>query len=393
VAGTLFITKDKTTMPSLLFIAGDAGYFLLHRLPVAKAAKAAGFDVHVAAPAGEKSTAITAHGFIFHPISLTRGGCNPVREVLALLSLIRLLRRIRPDVVHLISIKPVLYGGIAARLAGCPGVVAAISGLGFVFSSGNFKATVLRFLVIQLYRVALKHPRLSVIFENNDDARIISRLVALAPEKICLSHVGVDLTEYSLGSLPPVAEQPIVVLAARLLKPKGVQEFVDAARQLRDRGIKARFALVGLPDAGNPETVSDDFIAACVREGVVEHWGYRKDMPEVLRQSSLVVLPSYYREGRPKVLLEAAAVGRAVITADTPGCRDAIIPGVTGLLVPPRDAGALADAVSQLLSDRERLQAMGKAGRELAEREFDVRGVVDRHLEIYWGLLAEKEML
>jgi glycosyltransferase involved in cell wall biosynthesis len=161
---------------------------------------------------------------------------------------------------------------------------------------------------------------------------------------------------------------------------------------LRGRGVKARFVLVGMPDTENPETVSEDFIAACVREGVVEHWGYREDMPEVLAQCILVVLPSW-REGMPRILLEAAATGRAVITTDVPGCRDAIIPGVTGLLVPLRDAEALADAMEKVLNDRERLQTMGKAGRKLAEREFDVLKEVNRHLEMYRNLLAEKEAL
>ena len=380
-------------MPRILFVVNDAGYFLSHRLPIALAARDAGFEVHIAVPKGDKNAGLREYGFAYHPWPVTRSGKNPFAEIALIWKLARIFRQVKPDILHLITMKPVLYGGIAARVTGIRAVVAAVTGLGFVFSSGNFKATVLRFLISGFYRAALRQPALCVIFQNSDDAKIVSRLAALKPENSCLIRgAGVDLAEYSFEPLPSVAELPIVILAARLLKSKGVPEFVAAARQLRERGIKVRFALVGLPDAENPETVSEDFIASCVREGVVKHWGHRDDMPEVLAQSALVVLPSW-REGMPKVLLEAAATGRAVITADTPGCRDAIIPGVTGLLVPPRDAGALADAIEQLLGDRERLQAMGKAGRELAEREFDVRGVVDRHLEIYRELLAKKEML
>jgi glycosyltransferase involved in cell wall biosynthesis len=163
-------------------------------------------------------------------------------------------------------------------------------------------------------------------------------------------------------------------------------EFVEAARQLRASGLKARFALVGVPDAGNPDSVTNEAIADWVKEGIIEYWGYRDDMPLVMAQSSLVVLPSFYAEGLPKVLIEAQACGRAVVTSDWPGCRNAITPGITGLLVPPRDAKTLADTIKILLNDRERLQAMGKAARALAEESFDVRDVVRRHLEIYRSL-------
>jgi len=381
-------------MPKLVFVVNDVGYLLAHRLLVVLAAQKAGFEVHVVAPEGDKKETLREYGFIYHPWPVTRSGKNPFVEIALIWKLTRIFRHLKPDILHSMTIKPVLYGGIAARLAGCPRVIATIPGLGIVFSGENFKAIFLRFLVARLYRVALKHPRLRVVFENDDDAKIISHLAALAPEEVCLtSGVGVDLMEFAFEPLQPGTEPPIAVLASRLLKPKGVPEFVAAAQKLRERGIKARFVLVGSPDGKNPESVSEDFIAASVRDGIVEHWGHRSDMPGVLRQSSLVVLPSYYREGRPRILLEAAAAGRAVVTADTPGCRDAVIPGVTGLLVPPRDAGALADAMEQLLGDRERLQAMGKAGRELAERDFDVRGVVGRHLEIYRELLAEKEIM
>jgi glycosyltransferase involved in cell wall biosynthesis len=347
--------------------------------------------VHIGAPEGIKEAVLRSSGFIYHPWAVARGGNNPFVEIVLFWKLVRILRQIKPDILHLVTIKPVLYGGIAARLAGVGAVVAAVTGLGFIFSSDGAKAGILRFLAAQLYRMALKHSKLCVIFQNRDDAAVISRLAALTPESICLIRgSGVNLDQYVFSPLPSVIEPPIIVLAARLLQSKGIPEFVVAARKLHGRGVKARFVFVGMPDAGNPETVREDFIAAHVREGVVEHWGYREDIPEVFAQATLVVLPSW-REGMPKVLLEAAAAGRAVVTTDVPGCRDAIIPGVTGLLVPSRDADALADAIAQLLNDRERLQAMGKAGRELAEQEFDVRGVVEKHLEIYRQLLAKKE--
>ncbi|MDR1351556.1 MAG: glycosyltransferase family 4 protein [Zoogloeaceae bacterium] len=372
----------------LLFVLNDAGYFLSHRLPIALAAKKSGFEVHVATPDSDKTTLIRAHGLIFHPWSLTRSGINPFTEISAFFALARLFRRIKPDVLHLVTIKPVIYGGMAARLLRVPAVVVAVPGLGFVFSGRGFKAGILRSLVSRLYRAALKHPCLCAIFQNSENAELVSRLAGLQSAQICLIRgAGVDLTTYAFTPLPSEHDAPLVMLPARLLRAKGVMEFVEAARQLRKNGVPARFALVGATDAGNPDTVSEQDIAHWAAEGAVEYWGYRADMPTVLALSSLVVLPSYYPEGLPRVLIEAQACGRAVITTDHPGCRAAITPDVSGLLVPVRDAVALAKAMARLLNDWERLQAMGKAGRALAEEAFDVRQVVARHLEIYRSLL------
>jgi glycosyltransferase involved in cell wall biosynthesis len=373
-------------MPKLLFVLNDSGFFLSHRLQIAQAARAAGFEVHVAAPEGDKTDAVRAHGFAWHPLRLTRSGTNPFKEISSCVELIRLFRETRPDLLHLVTMKPVIYGGIAARLARVPAVVAAISGLGIVFSRGGFRVGILRFFIKRLYRAALAHPKLRVIFQNPDDSGVVSRLALLKPEQVCLIRgSGADLTEYAFTPLPD-DETPVVLLPARLLKSKGVLEFVEAARQLRVRGVKARFVLAGAPDAGNPDTVTGNTIAAWVAQALVEYWGNRADMPVVFSQSSLVVLPSY-SEGLPKALIEAQACGRPVITTDCPGCRDAIVPEETGLLVPSHDAGALADAIERLLQDRPRMQAMGRAGRALAEKRFDVRRVVERHLDIYRSLV------
>ncbi|MDR1350401.1 MAG: glycosyltransferase family 4 protein [Zoogloeaceae bacterium] len=374
-------------MPGLLFVLNDSGYFLSHRLQIALAARTAGFDVHVATPESDKTKTVRAYGFTHHPLLLTRSGSNPFLEILSFMELLRIFRETKPDLLHLVTIKPVIYGGVAARLTRVPAVVVAVSGLGIVFSRNGFKENLLRFLIKPLYRAALAHPGLRVIFQNPSDSEIISRLASLRPEQICLIHgSGVELTDYAFTPLPD-DDAPIVLLPARLLKSKGVPEFVDAARQLRARGVMARFVLAGAPDAGNPDTVTEEAIAAWVAQGLVEHWGYCADMPRVFAQSSLVILPSFYPEGLPKTLIEAQACGRAIVTTECPGCRDAIVPDETGLLVPPRDAGALADAIERLLRDRQRLRDMGRAGRALAESRFDVRHVVERHLEIYQSLM------
>ncbi|GHU05049.1 glycosyl transferase [Betaproteobacteria bacterium] len=375
-------------MPSkLFFVVNDPAFFLSHRLPIARAAKDAGYDVHVATSTGVSVDRIATYDFKYHELPVSRSGKNPFSELQTLLVLLKLFRQVAPDIVHLITVKPVIYGGILARLTKTPAVVAAISGLGFAFIRKGFMARIIRYAIGYFYRIALGHNNIRVIFQNNDDARVISSLAVLMPEQVSLIRgSGVDLQSYVPKTLPEGC--PVVMLAARLLVDKGCLEFVEAARILRQRVVKARFVLVGIPDPGNPASLTQKHVARWVSEGLVEDWGYRQDMPEVLVQAALVVLPSY-REGLPKVLIEAQACGRAVVTTDVPGCRDAITPDVTGLLVPPRDVVALADAIETLLCDRNRLQTMGEAGRAWAEKCFDVRQVVAEHLDIYRELLQK----
>jgi glycosyltransferase involved in cell wall biosynthesis len=368
----------------LLFVVNDASFFLSHRLPLALAARQSGFDVHVATLPGTGVDAVSAAGFQHHPLPLNRNGMNPLRELRVLLAMVGLFRRVEPQLVHLVTIKPVIYGGLAARFTGVPGVVAAISGLGFLFTQRDGRAGWRRALARWLYRPALGHRNLRVIFQNPEDAAEITAATGLPPERgVLIRGSGVRLSDY-----PCVAEplgRPVVVMAARLLHDKGVVEFVRAARLLRDRGVTARFVLAGAPDSGNPSACTADELASWREEGVVEFPGYCRDIPALFAASHLVVLPSY-REGLPKVLIEAAACGRPTVTTDVPGCRDAVQSGRTGLLVPVGDAGALADAIGRLLDDAGLRQRMGLAGRMWAEQAFDVEGVIQRHLEIY-GLL------
>ncbi|HEY0917975.1 glycosyltransferase family 4 protein [Devosia sp.] len=369
----------------LLIVVNDAEFFVSHRLAVATAARAAGHDVHVATAPGPGVGAIARHGFVHHEVPLSRSGRGPVGEWRAFRALLRLMQRLKPDLVHLVTIKPVLYGGIAARLRRVPGVVVAISGLGHVFTADGARARMLRAALAPLFRFALGHGNIRVIFQNVADREALSKLARLPEGNIVMIRgSGVDLEQYRY--LPEPGPPPTVLFASRLLKAKGATEFVRAARLLRERGLAARFRLAGSIDPGNPTTVTADQLDSWRQEGVVEILGQRADMATLLAEAHVVALPSYYGEGVPKVLLEAAACGRAVVTTDHPGCRDAIEPGVTGLLVPVRDADSLAQAIETLLLDPDRRQAMGAAGRRLAEREFGIAGVTDQHLRIYAAL-------
>lgn len=365
----------------LLFVVNTDSFFISHRLPIALEALQRGFEVHLASDVTDCMSKIQALGMVVHPLSLDRRSADLFSNGYTFFQILRLFMRLRPDVVHLVTIKPVLFGGLAARLASVPSVVAAISGLGFVFISQGFKATMRRWFVGWLYRLVFGHPGIKVIFQNEDDRSNLVKLSHLPKEKTKLIRgSGVDLAYFSPSPLHNGA--PVVVLTARLLVDKGVREFVQAAKILNRDGYVARFVLVGEPDPGNPATISDCELMQWVSEGVVEWWGYRNDMPKVFASSYMVVLPSY-REGLPKTLIEAAACGRAVITTDVPGCRDAIEPDVTGMLVPVYDSQALADAIKWFLDNPSLCEEMGRAGRRLAESSFDVRQVVTQHMCIY----------
>lgn len=372
----------------LLFIVNDPGFFLSHRLAVAKGARAQGYRVHVACMPGPAIAAVVAQGFEFHPLPLSRSGRNPLTELGLMFAIWKLLWKLKPDVLHLVTIKPVLYGGVVARLAPVKGVVTAISGLGFVFLSKGIKASVTRKLVSTLYRLALGKRNLRSIFQNPDDRDLVQNMAGLAECKaVMIRGSGVDLSLYK--SSPEPDGIPIVCLAARLLRDKGIVEFVEASKILRDRGVQARFQLIGDVDPGNPATITALQLEQWRREGVVELLGYRNDIATLFASANIVTLPSY-REGLPKVLVEAAACGRAVVTTDVPGCRDAIDLDMTGFLVPVRDSQALANTLQVLIEDPILRGKMGMAGRELALREFAIEKIVEQHLDVYKQL--EREM-
>ncbi len=364
----------------LLFVVNVDWFFLSHRLPVALAAQDAGFEVHVATTLTGPAQNIEQYGFRVHPLTLNRRSAGPFEAIRLTLALYRLMRGLTPDIVHLVTIKPVLLGGLAARVSRVPRVVAAISGLGFVFTARGVLASGRRWLVSLLYRIALARSGVCVIFQNDDDQALLQRYAGILDAQVArIRGSGVDVQRWQMQPLPP--GPPIVLMAARLLIDKGVREYVMAARILHGHR-DARFVLVGDVDPGNPTSVSREQIHEWVLEGAVEWWGHRTDMAQVLSRAYVVVLPSY-REGLPKVLIEAAAAGRAVVTTDVPGCRDAIEAGRTGLLAPARDAHALASAIRELLDDPLRCSEMGLEGRRLAESAFDIHRVVAQHLALY----------
>ena len=369
----------------LLFLLADAPFFISHRLSIACAAKEAGFEVHVAVPFAEAPVRrMRECGLIHHDIPLRRGARSIAGELRLIAAFARLVRRLRPAMVHAVSLKPVIYGGLVARLMGVPAAVLAVTGLGTVFLRRGAGAVLTRALIVRLYRFALAHPNCRAVFQNPDDRDLFfaGGLVA-ARIVVMIRGCGVDT-----GAFAPAPEPEgtvVVVFPARILGDKGAAEFVEAARILRRDGVAARFVMVGRTDPDNPTDVGEPAIRRWEAEGAVEWWGFRDDMAAVLNQAQIVCMPSY-REGLPRVLIEAAACGRAIVTADVPGCREIVRDGVNGLLVPVRDGAATAAAIRRLIEEPDLRRAFGARGREIALDEFSVERFVAETLAVYRAL-------
>lgn len=373
---------------TLVFVCNVAWFFISHRLALAKAAKAAGYDVHVASDVERpgEARAIEEAGLHFHPIKMRRGGVNPLADLVTLLQLTRLLRRLRPSIVHNVTIKPVLYGSLAARVAGTPAIVNAVSGLGYVFADSS-RARGLRAMVHRIYRLALRPRAVRVIFQNQDDRDVFVRNGLVDADKtVLIAGSGVDLQAFT-PSEPPSSERIRIVLPARMLADKGVNEFAAAAAQLRERGMAVECLLAGGLDAANPAGLTQQDLQRLEATAAVKWLGHVDDMVSLLRNAHIVCLPSY-REGLPKALIEACAMARPIVTTDVAGCRDVVEDEVNGLLVPARDASALAEALGRLVQEPELRQRMGRRARQIAEERFDVNAVIARTLALYGNVAA-----
>jgi glycosyltransferase involved in cell wall biosynthesis len=370
----------KTRRPRLLFVVSEDWYFVSHRLALGAAACEAGLEVIVATRVSRHRERIEQCGIRVVPFDLDRGGINPFRDAQTLLRLIRLYREEAPDIVHHVALKPVVYGTLAARRAGVPAVVNAIAGLGSVFTSESAVGGLFATLVRRALRSALRTT--TVIVQNPDDAQALGIADIDALEFVRGS--GVDCRLYA--PCAPASSPPVVMLPARMIADKGVQEFVDAAGVLRQQGRDARFVLVGAPDPCNRRSIPLSTLERWQQSACVEWWGHREDMPATLAQATIVCLPSY-REGLPKALIEAAAAGRPIVTTDVPGCREVVRDGFNGLLVPARNATALAAALGRLLDEPNTCRLMGARSRRIAREEFDLSLVIASTLAIYRKLV------
>ena len=376
-------------MPNILIVVNAEWYFWSHRLPLARALRDHGCQVIIAA-AVERGyqQAIEKEGFRFFRLQLRRQSSNPWREIVNLLELFRLYRKQRPDLVHHITIKPVLYGSLAAKAACVPLVINTIPGLGYLFLQTGLRGSILRYVASSAYRLALSGKHSHVIMQNPDDLRMfVSKKLVPVDRVTLIRGSGVNIHEFVPSPEPPGL--PVVLFTGRLLWDKGLQELVEASRLLKKDGIRCRVVIVGVPDPENPNSVSEETVRAWQMEGIIEWWGLRNDMPKVLSLSAIVVLPSY-REGVPKFLLEAASAGRPIITTDVPGCRETVVQGENGLLVPPRDPVALSRAIRTLVCNSNLRKEMGIRSREIAVSGFSEERIIEETLNVYRTLLGPK---
>ena len=368
--------------PRLLYVTNNPEFFASYRLRTAVAARDAGYDVHVATPDGPRIAEIVARGLSHHVIPLHRRSLNPARALRTIAALRRLYVRLRPAVIEHMTIQAVLYGSFAARTIRAGRVVNWMAGLGFLFVERGRGTDFLRPTVLAAYRVALGVRGGHAVFENPDhrDYFVRAGLVPAARASV-IEGAGVEMSEFTAS--PPPRGTPIVLFAGRMIWDKGVRDFVSAVQVLRGRGAAARFVMVGAPDPGNPASVDEERLREWNAAGVVEWTGPSSRMAEEYRRCSVFCFPTAYAEGVPRVLIEAAASARPVITTDMPGCREVVIAGVNGLLVPPRDPAAVADAIERLLADPELCATMGERGREHVRQRFSVRTIVDATLALY----------
>lgn len=372
----------------ILFLVTEDWYFLSHRLYLAQACRGRGWDVVVATQVNNGRDAIEREGLRIASITVRRGGKNPLTELRTLLQIVRIYRRERPDIVHHVALKPVIYGSLAAMAAGRPVVINAVAGMGHAFSADSLSSKIVRRLVQGLLRFCLRGRKSWLILQNRDDARTMTEERLIRPDRLTvIPGSGVDPERFKPA--PEPEGDVVIAVVCRMIREKGIYEAVDALRDLKERGLRARLWLVGDPDTENPSGVSPDTLRQWDREGIAEWLGHQSDIAAIWAQAHIAALPTYYREGIPKSLIEAAACGRPIVTTDMPGCRDLVTDGANGLLVPPRDAAALADALESLIESPETRRRMGAAGRDAVERLYTEEKVVQATLDLYDRALAE----
>ena len=374
--GETLKTKHK-----ILFLVTEDWYFWSHRLPVARAAKKQGYEVVIATRVQDHGNRIRSEGFTLVPISLIRRSTNPLRELAVIYEITRVYRTHRPDIVHHVALKPVLYGSLAARLAGIKNVVNALTGLGYIFIAEGAKADFLRGFVKKLFQACFAGRNTRVIFQNNEDRLFfIEQGIVSSDKTVLIRGSGVNINHFSPS--PEHDGEPKIILASRMLWDKGVGDLVEAAKILKSRKIPGKIVLAGRPDPENPAAIPEKTLAQWNREGIISWKGHVDNIADLLRKCHIAVLPSY-REGVPKSLLEAAASGLPLVATDVPGCREVVKPDKNGFLVPPKDPESLAKAFTILLKNRELRKKFGLASRKIAENEFSEKLVIDETLTLY----------
>lgn len=384
------VQKDSQDKPHLLFIVNTTGSFISHRLSIAKAAINKGYKVSLATGDTDCAREIKFEGIEHYHIPLNRSGRSIFEECRLIYTIYNLLKRLRPNVIHNVTMKPVLYGGLINRIVGKVPCVNAITGLGFLFTREGWKASLIQKVLLSFYHISLGGKYSRTIFQNSDDLNLFVSKKITPMQKTCIMKgAGVPLDTYRPSSVKRNSEKINILFPARLLCDKGILELIEAASVLGPK-YPVRFILAGGIDTVNPSAVKQCDLDKWQSFSFVDCIGYQKDMITLYQQSDIVCLPSY-REGMPRALLEAQACGCPVVTTNVPGCREAIIDSKTGLLVKKGSSRALVEALEKLILDANLRNKMGVAARQFAEASFSIGEVVEQTLDLYCSLLAEKK--
>lgn len=374
------MAKDAKPI-KILFLISEDWYFLSHRLDLARACRDAGWEVAVATRTGKHADLIRKEGFSLLPIGMRRGGRKPFRELATLIELIRLYRDQKPDIVHHVALKPVIYGSIAARITGVKPVINTLAGMGYVFLSGRPVIRLIRWSIKIMLKQCLGARRHWLIVQNQVDAKLLSRPNLAAPDRtVVIRGSGVDIHRFAPAPEPP---GPVVVaVVSRMLNDKGIRELVLAARGLQLKGLEIEFWLVGDPDPENPTSISEDTLRQWDTEGCVRWLGYQDDIASIWAKAHIAALPSY-REGMPMSLLEAAACGRPIVTTNVPGCNELVKDGKNGFLVQSGDWIGLAQAIGKLALSADLRARLGAAAREEVCGDYARQTVISRTTDLY----------
>lgn len=372
-------------MKKALFIVVNVDWFFLsHRLPIALAAKEKGYRVTIVSKDTGKREEIEALGLRFINVEFERSGANPLHELRCIKILYKIYKLEKPDIIHHVTLKASLLGCLAAKLSGIKRVVNAISGFGYNFT--DERTGIKQRIIRTMMNMAFKSKKFHFIFQNPDDINQFMKFNFVSESQIHLiKGSGVDLNKFTYEK--PISKEKVqVILPARMLYDKGIIEFIQAAKKIKDKVVdKAEFVLVGDCDTINLSGIKEEDIKREIDVPFLNWIGFKKDIFSVIKKSDIVVLPSY-REGLPKSLIEACAVGRPIVTTDVEGCRECVIEGYNGYLVPAKNIETLSEKMEDLINDPEKRTRMGLNGRILAEKNFSIDFVIREHLRIYKDL-------
>ena len=373
-----------------LLVVNDMAWFWSHRLPLAKDILKNGWELHLATNGAESDAQIKAMGIKGHNLPPHKSSLNPLNQLMLAYQIMLALVVTKPDIVHAITVRHAFFTGIASRFTRTPRAVFTLAGLGPLFLSDDPKIKAIRAIIVPLFKIAFGGKGRFVIFQNPDDAKALVRAGAVRKEQCAIIRgSGVDPVQFAFAP-EPANDAPVILFSSRLLKAKGIGEYVHAARILKSKGVQARFQIAGDIYEGNHDSITREELDDWIAEGSVEWLGHRADMPQLMAAANIVTLPSYYGEGVPKVLLEAASTGRAIVTTDMPGCRETVEDGQTGILVEPKNAWSLAEGLEKLLKDKSLREEMGRKGRARIEKDFTIETVNARTLAVYKKLMAPK---